>query len=365
MNKGLEVYIGLMDLIKNAHNDFFFYKDVIEEGITYRVFDYRLVSWRGFQQPFAKYCRGIMYDITDDNNPVLVSLPPDKFFNYSEGGVDHSHCELVLYMEKRDGSLVSSYLHNDELRLKTKSSLSSDPAKAAMAWLSLPENADYYHYVYQAAKEHNTINFEWTSPNNHIVVRYKDDELTMISGRNMTTFDTYYMTEHPHYVAHHTASGNEHEIEQLVEATYAQKQGEGIVMVLKSNEDNSHYQVKVKNHLYCQLHGLQDSINNKAKLAEMIINGESDDIRQQFVGQPEIIKMIDECELQVIPIYNNMIKTTEVFYEENKHLARKDYALKAHTSLGGAMSLAMDLYTDRTPKYKEYSIKNARAIYGV
>ena len=362
MNKALEVYFGLMDLVKHSHNDFFFYKDFVQDDITYRVFDYRLVSWRGFQQPYAKHCRGITYDVTVESNPILVSLPPDKFFNYSEGGIDYTHYDLVFYMEKLDGSLVSSYLHNDELRLKTKSSLSSEQALAAMCWLSLPENVEYYDFVHRSTKRGRTINFEWTSPSNHIVIRYDADKLTMINERDMETFDTHYMTEHPHYVKHTIPSDNS--IEKLVDATYADTYGEGIVMVLKSVEGNSHF-VKVKNHLYVQLHGLKDSVNNTAKLAEMVLEGNTDDMRQKFIAQPEIIKMIDDAESHIIRIYNNLIKKTEVFYEDNKHLERKAYALKAHSELGKNMTLVMDLYTGRTPKYKEHSIKNLSSIYGV
>ena len=362
MSKALDVYFGLMDLIKHSHNDFFFYKDFIQDDITYRIFDYRLVSWAGFQQPYAKHCRGITYDITVASNPVLVSLPPDKFFNYSEGNVDYTTCDLVFYMEKLDGSLVSSYLHKDELRLKTKSSLSSDPALAAMRWLSLPENSDYYDFVYHSTKLGRTINFEWTSPNNYIVVRYETDRLTMINERDMNTFDTHYMTEHPHYVKH--AKPLDSSIDNLVDATYADTHGEGIVMVLKSNDGNS-YPVKVKNNLYCQLHGLKGSVNNKARLAEMILNGDIDDMRQKFIKQPEIMKLIDDSESRIIPIYNNLIKDIELFHEENKHLERKYYALKAQSALGSNMCLAMDLYTERTPRYKEHSIKNLSSIYGV
>ena len=44
----------------------------------------------------------------------------NKFFNIEQGEVDRSNMKLVGYMDKLDGSLISTYLHNGELKLKTK-----------------------------------------------------------------------------------------------------------------------------------------------------------------------------------------------------------------------------------------------------
>ena len=84
----------------------------------------------------------------------LAALPMQKFFNVNENpftmDLDMNDVEGIDL--KADGSLISTYLHNvsqdtynrdDVLRLKTKGSLESDQALAAMKWLDLPENSKF------------------------------------------------------------------------------------------------------------------------------------------------------------------------------------------------------------------------------
>ncbi len=125
-------------------DDTFYYKDIRFHSINYRIFNYRLCSYAQFQsRPAALNCRGTMFNIMNPKNVQLVSLPPEKFFNYEEGfgrKQFHERGRFGDKMEKMDGTLISTFLHKtaskeQELRLKSKQSLTSKQVLEAMQLL--------------------------------------------------------------------------------------------------------------------------------------------------------------------------------------------------------------------------------------
>ena len=132
-----QLYQDLVTLCEK--NKEFFYKDVQLESIKYRIFNYNLCSYEQFHRhPSALNCRGTMFNITDSETIRLVSLPPEKFFNYEEGDGRRIHAPNAfgIQMEKLDGSLISTYFHTIDgmqpvLRLKSKASVISSHAVQA------------------------------------------------------------------------------------------------------------------------------------------------------------------------------------------------------------------------------------------
>jgi hypothetical protein len=73
-----------------------------------------------------------------------------------------------------------------------------------------------------------------------------------------------------------------------------------------------------------------------------------------FVDDPLALKMISDMETFVDAKYNHLVDTVERFYERNKHLDRKDYAILGQKELGKLeFGLVMQLYTGREIDYKE------------
>jgi T4 RnlA family RNA ligase len=138
-----QLYHDLISLC-SAENSFY-YKDIPLDSTKYRVFSYRLCSYATFHSyPSALNCRGVMFNITDGENVQLVCLPPEKFFNYEEGTDQiqrHENGRFGDKMEKMDGSLISTFLHINDvgeevLKLKSKTALMSDQALEAMGLLT-------------------------------------------------------------------------------------------------------------------------------------------------------------------------------------------------------------------------------------
>ena len=369
----IKLYNNLMNLCKDPiHEEAFYYQDYTFDDKIYRIFNYRLVNWTTFQDAVdAKKCRGTMFEIS--NKPVLASLPPDKFFNYAEGDVNHSNFSgKILVHEKLDGSLISTYMHNGELRLKSKGSINSSQAIEAMLWLELPKNSTLKQNMLDIMADNAcTINLEWTGPQNRIVVGYESTELRVLSI-NMHddgyTILNWEGTDLPFAkqinLDEYCADLEEENLQSMVNKMYNETTGEGyVVSFLYGN--NLQYQVKVKNHTYCNLHKIKDSISNPEALAELIIRGGVDDVYDLFSDDMITINIIEDMENVVVPIFNHMVATVEAFYFGNKDLTRKEYAIKARTEVPILMPLLMNLYIEREINYEDFAVKNMHTIFGV
>lgn len=375
----MKLYNDLMNAVNTSEKKEFYFDDRILDGIKYRIFNYRLVGFDTFtNNENAKWARGTMFDITDESNVKLVCRPMKKFFNYAEGSVKHDSPEVeVLYIhEKLDGSLISTYLHQGELRLKSKGSLESTQAKDAEAFLNSPEQAELKRILTTIAKSGCTANLEWTSPNNRIVVGYEKDELRLLNviindtGKLLfDIFDAINLSEFKAKTCYtedlECIKFGEYSLTELVEKMYNEEFGEGYVITLFNKITSEVYQVKVKNHKYCNLHKLKDSINSDKTLCELVIRGQIDDIVEAFIHDEVALNKINEMELKVIPIYNKMLLKVEAFNLYNKHLDRKEFAIKAKEELGNLLPLAMNLYLGKSNDYKEYAIKHMSTLFSI
>ena len=177
------------DLLKLTQtNEAFFYKDQELDDQTYRVFSYRLASYTDFLAPNSLECRGVMFRIIDEKPVELSALPMEKFFNDQENpftiGLNYNNIKQVTL--KMDGSLMSTYIHNGQLRIKSKTALGSDHAINAMRWLDLPENAEYKKQLLTLTRYGWTVNMEYTSPEPYmrIVIGYQEPKLTILNIRS-------------------------------------------------------------------------------------------------------------------------------------------------------------------------------------
>lgn len=363
------LYNELMALTKN--NEAFYFADQILEGKTYRIFNYRLASYTDFLVPSAMECRGHMFEIdptVGDENGYdmairLAALPMSKFFNLNENpstmNLDLSKIKEIQV--KADGSLMSTYIHptnnkyGEELRLKSKGSLSSDQALAAMKWLKTqPEFEDLLWLVTGAGY---TVNLEWCSPEHRIVLGYMEPHLKVLNARSIKTGE---YKSHSYLVK---MFGEDHVIKNIETpdptafiATVPEMQDdiEGFVVTLDSG-----LRFKIKTAKYLSLHHAKDSINNPRRLFEAILDEGIDDLRSLFYTDPVAIKMIDEMQKKVDHLYNHMVKLVETFYEDNKHLDRKDYAIKGQAELERMFfGLAMNKYVGKDPEYKVWMKKH-------
>lgn len=352
-----------------TETDEFYSQDFTLDGKKYRVYNYRLASYSDFLKPGALMARGTMFEIDDAGNPErLACLPMPKFFNLDENpmtmGLDLTQIESIEV--KSDGSLMSTYIHNDTLRLKSKGSLFSEQALDAMKWLEKPENSHLHRLLEYHTRNGFTVNLEWVAPWNRIVLAYDTPRLIVLNRMDLVTLDWRTLSSDLTEYANPTVKPDEPMSVFASKIPDMQDDIEGFILVMKSGQ-----RVKVKTKKYISLHHAKDSITNPRRLFECVLDEATDDLRSMVAGDQVAIDLIAKMEQLVQHEYNHMVRVVEDFYDANKGLDRKSYAIKGQIDLSAmTFGLAMNLYVGRSndyktfmkSRYKEFGIRDSMTI---
>lgn len=293
----------------------------------------------------------------------LASFPMEKFFNLYENpfteNVDFHTIDTIMI--KDDGSLMSYYLDNGVLKLKSKGSIFSEHCAAAMSFLNLPENYQLKWQIELLTKNGITVNMEFTSPDFpfRIVIGYEKINLTILNLRRLEDGGYLFKKDisidfdkiHEHWV---DCLSDIIDVEAFINSI---KDAEGIEgYVVKTKNDQF---IRIKTDWYLQRHRAKDGINSEKGLFEAAINDVLDDIRSLFHSDQVLFTRIDDMERRAAHIFNHIVDTTERFYIRNKHLERKDYAILGQKELNKMMfGPAMSLYLGKSVDYKTLILKN-------
>lgn len=348
----LVIYHNLLKYTQEG--EVFFAADQMFKGVKYRIFSYRLGAYTPFMQPDALEGRGIMFELDANDQPIrLAARPMHKFFNLNENpstmNLNLAVDNIGYVFDKVDGSLISTYLdHEDELQLKSKTSLGSDQVQ--MAWKVV--NKDIYLKDLLTDLTHAgwTVNLEYIGPDNQIVIGYANSDVRILNLRHREN-GSYHFTLDPQDEQYMVNSfGPNYDLKSLETATGF----EGVVVVLGSGE-----WFKMKTPWYAALHHTKDSINSKRRLFECIINEAADDLKAMFFQDPISVQKIIDMENLIVPQFNKLQFDVEHFYQSNKDLDRKSFAIKGQQDLvRGLFSLSMSRYLGREVNFKEWAIKN-------
>lgn len=373
----ITLYHNLLKLVET--NEAFEYKDAHSvAGGLYRTFSYRLASYSDFLSPGAVECRGVLFEINEDGSMIrCAARPQTKFFNAYENPLvmfptDMLSTEIVLAMDKRDGSIINTFKDNDNvIRTKSHTSMHSDHAYNTTAMLHADD--ELYGAVVEADTQDFTVNLEYTSAEFRIVLPYQKDELVVLNVRNRSTGEmltgdalkSRFPILHKRSVC--AEYGNidktfpmRHTLRESIFAAYEMKDIEGFVLQLTDGT-----MVKVKTQWYCALHLSKDSINIDSRLYDVVLQDGSDDLRQMFSNDPYCLDKIDRMEKLVFSTHNKLKQTVEDFVKENKHLDRKEFALAVQDGLPKDLNhqgLAFNLYSGKNANYKEVLTKYMKDV---
>lgn len=370
----MSLYQQLLTLTNT--NEAFYFKDFtygVNNEKTYRLFNYLLCSTNDWLMPAAIEARGIVFDITDENNVFCLSRPMKKFFNYKENALvsDISFKDSNFVMDKIDGSLMSSFTYvnpqgEQNTFLKSKGSFYSEQAKDANVYLNKDENKLLKNLITKCEILGYTVNMEYTAPHNRIVVRYPEEKLTILNLRHRETGEyilpnekLFSLLENNNidfnttlFVQNQLVEGKT--MEEFVQSIYDDSRidFEGVVIEYGNGEF-----VKVKSKVYLAAHSLKGGImDGHRKLYEVIVNEQVDDVKAALFDDVMAMEKIVSMESYIVPQFNHIIHSTQDFVEQNKHLDIKTFALKAQEDLGKSYTFAMNMYRGKKMDWKQHFI---------
>ncbi|MCK5020056.1 MAG: T4 RnlA family RNA ligase [Candidatus Peribacteraceae bacterium] len=356
-----DLYDHLMENTLPDTSPFYFIDQELDD-VHYRIFSYRASIPRDFKCNMDLESRGIMFEMLDDKPIRLACRPPEKFFNHTE----HSEYDFDIYdrpddidqvFDKADGSLISTYLHKGELKLKSKGSVKSDHANAAMWWLAHPAQGDIESALRDLAGRY-TVNMEWVSPETpfRIVLNYSKPQLIVLNARHIETgeylpHDTMELLFGKYLIEQYHGINND--IKPLIE-NMSEKEGYVI-----TNKDG--LRVKVKCQWYLDRHRCIDIIKNPNNFIELVLKGEADDVKQLMFHLKD---EMDRIEYAVTRYVNHTANTVTTYFEEHKDWIRKDYAIKAKEVLSSVeFTFAMMYYVKREePDWNGFLIRSVKKI---
>lgn len=253
---------GVTDFESYGHVNTQTYGDLI-------LFNYNLFAQiEGKWSWFERVSRGLILNrITGE----VVARPYDKFFNWSENHTPkpgRHNREIKAITEKVDGSLNILYRKDDEYKIATRGSFSSDQSR----W-----GEELLHNKYNFKKINNnvipndtTLLFEIVVPQNRIVVDYGSEEcLCLIGARNRHT-GTHYGFEWRRAIAEQCGFRPPTSFDSLIEEanrsiSYIEDyvkdwtwEQEGVVVEFSNGSF-----WKFKSPEYCRVHKILSTINFK------------------------------------------------------------------------------------------------------
>lgn len=330
------LYKNLMKLTAPKDQSKFFFRDFQTAfGGMYRIFSYNYASYTDWCLPDALECRGIMFEMVDGKPTRIAARPMEKFFNLNETpftmNLDLNKISVV--MAKADGSLISTFIDNNLLFMKSKASISSEQANSALQVINTPAYEKFRLRITEITRDGYTCNMEYVAPNNRIVLPYEKKALILLNIRNNITGEYVPYKElfkdpalRPFLVEAYDLPNSETYIDEI----RAMEGIEGFVMQLESG-----LQFKIKTEWYVALHRTKDSITKNEALFKAVVNGASDDLRGMFAGDDWAINKIDAFEKIHLDYLSNGIGLIEGIYEELRGTERKNFAIKAQTILKG------------------------------
>lgn len=300
----------------------------------YSVVDYVYTLADSFADPIRAECRGIKFDTSGN----ILARPLHKFKNIGESPETQPYLlEFTrphIIMEKLDGSMIHPAIINDEVVFMTRMGR-TDVARKAERHLT-PELAKICRGILLGGA---TPVFEFTAPDNRIVVSYAESGLTLLAIRN--TLDGTYWPRHvlegmglplvPIFEPQHDTGAG------FVSYARAVMGFEGFVVRFDDG-----LWVKVKGDDYVMKHKAKDSILQEKNLLNLVLSGAVDDV----------LPLLDATDAKYVAAYrdavlvgvSNACHEVETFVEAHADLDQKAFAMiNVSSNEGPKRSLAFQV----------------------
>lgn len=332
-----KLYKEMCEVIKN-NPAFYWAEQHYSDEIVIRSASYHLPpSFTDFQQPSARDCRGTAFSVNLVTKEVnLVGRSYQKFVNLGEwGGEDKILKERkpVAVFEKIDGSII--IVLNVEGKIVAKSKTLINSFHAIKAQELIDTNPKLQEFILENFKLNRTPIFELVGPKEFkIILSYSNTELIYLSSVCNDTAKVYPSLDNEQDFLEKTGvkkatlyNYSWEEIIKIRETSDAKREGFVVLM-----DDGNLVKVKVK--AYCELHHLKDNIDNLPKLVSLIVNGNIDDVINNFKDNYEVLAQINATQEVLIKLvkeyYEEYLKLRNSYFNYYKQ-DRKQFAIENKT----------------------------------
>lgn len=313
---------------------------LIDSGLGTLSVAYNISDRNTFKDPLACEARGITFDKETGN---IIGRPLHKFFNLGEredtlkNNVNFS--DIFSIWDKIDGTMISLHRVNGNLAVKTKKSFLSNEAKRATQFLSKPENQNILKFCNELVDEFTPV-FEFTDPENTIVISHKKMDVVLLHVRHIKT-GSYIPYNDPDLTAlvekynvkrlsplnlKQTEKGTL-DIDSVLEDLKVIEGIEGYVM-----QFNDGRMIKIKSDWYNAQHRAEAGLRER-DVVKMFLDGTLDDVKGALKTDGYDITKLESIESNVLAELNKMETYITEKVELLKGLDMKSVALKINNEM--------------------------------
>lgn len=239
------------------------------------VICYNISNGESFTTPMEKEARGIAFD----SDGKILSRPLHKFFNLAERAEVQpavlDWTQMVAGFDKMDGSMISAGFLNGQFFAKSKKSFKSDVAVAAEQFVA--KNQKYYDFTKYCSMANLSPIFEFTSPSHRIVLRYDEENMTLLHVRDNFTGEYLMPVEKELLAAKFDIPVNKplfgvgYDLPSLIKSLNTVQGIEGYVIQFANGE-----MVKIKTKWYMELHHAVTFVRQR-DIARLVVEEKLDD----------------------------------------------------------------------------------------
>jgi hypothetical protein len=276
--------------------------------------------------PITCACRGAVVQ-KDEDGFKLVAYAFDRFFNLGEFGAADIDWETATVYEKYDGSLIKLFWSGTQWVVSTSGSVGGagdvegyDITFEELFW----DTWRYMRYRIFDLEPHLCYIFELCTPQNRIVVNYKEPMLRLLAVRDrednfreldLDVFRSKLWVAESFQPSHSSSSGTfNNGVHVEIEANTRGANHEGFIVC-----DANGNRIKVKSTLYVQLHLMIN--NGSPNFSELYLNGDLGEFLLYFP------KYAAEFETHAISL-ETWAKLVDWVCTEFAELPQKEFAIK-------------------------------------
>lgn len=334
----IPVFRQCLDLF--ISNKFFSHSIQSIKDIQIHSFKYNLSYKELWEENDAMDGRLNMRGITFIKDKI-VALPFPKFFNLEEvkytENLDVSKFKLAF--EKIDGSLISPFMIDGEIEIKTMKSIESDLAIEARK--NLKDFPNVIQHANDLISKNKSPMYEYVSPTRQIVIKYEKPEFYYLGCRDMESGEIIFPNEEDRKVVKCPMQFiSFEEVNEYLEKSNV----EGVVLTLDDGQ-----MVKIKTQEYFKLHRVISNFSLK-NIVEYIIEGKFDDLIGQLKQNnlKDLIEKAHKINDGFWKVFKSIDEDVIKHYEELKHLSRKEIAISIqfssaiHPNIGSCIFSKLD-----------------------